>query len=140
MEVDAQANIEEEKPASPPEGTTAPSSEPPSGETKLKTEETKEKKDGEEGEKKEPEPTEEILANPCRVVHQQKQYISFPTEIDGQAVRYTPLLPSRRVGFVLLTDSRPEEPEELFDDCKGEPEEKEPDPPAPFDWSEEIDG
>merc|ERR1711971_805207 len=52
-----------------------------------------EKKEGEEKEaKKEPEPTEEILNNPCRVLPAQKAYISFPKEIDGVPARYTPLI------------------------------------------------
>merc|ERR1711924_476016 len=78
--------------------------------------EKKEKeKDGEEEKKNEPEPTEEILKNPCRVLPSQQQCISFPSEIDGQAARYVRLLGNkRRTGFLVLTDTRPDEPEELF--------------------------
>jgi len=95
------------------------------------------KKAVEAEEKKEPEPTEEILNNPCRVLKAQMQHISFPKEIDGQAARYTPLLESRRAGFLLLRDSRPEEPEDLFlEDDKGQEDEKEPDPPEPFEWTD----
>merc|ERR1719223_1936209 len=79
--------------------------------------EKKEKGEGEEDKKPEaePEPTEEILNNPCRVLPSQKQFISFPTEIDGKASRYVPLLgEKRRTGFLLLNDSKPDEPEDLF--------------------------
>merc|ERR1712014_138784 len=98
------------------------------------------KKDGEEEKKAEPEPTEEILKNPCRVLPSQMQFISFPSEIDGQAARYVPLLGNkRRTGFLVLTDTRPEEPEDLFleDEKRADDEdEKEPDPPEPFEWTD----
>merc|ERR1712190_81482 len=92
----------------------------------------------EKKEEKEPEPTEEILNNPCRVLKGQMQYISFPKEIDGAPVRYTPLLENRRVGFLLLNDTRPEEPEELFleQDKPQDDDEKEPEPPEPFEWTD----
>merc|ERR1712083_1277650 len=110
-----------------------------SGDTKEK--EVKKEKDADGEDKKEPEPpepTEEILSNPCRVLKTQMQYISFPKEIDSQPVRYTPLLGSRHVGFVLLSDSKPEEPEDLFleEDKSSAADEKEPDPPAPFEWAD----
>lgn len=96
------------------------------------------KKEAEEGKKdQEPEPSEEILRNPCRVLKAQMQYISFPQEIDGKPVRYTPLLENRRVGFLLLRDNRPEEAEDLFlEDEKADDGEKEPDPPEPFEWTD----
>merc|ERR1712159_9842 len=75
-----------------------------------------------EGEEKKEEPTEEILHNPCRVLPAQKQFIEFPSEVDGQAARYVPLLgEKRRTGFLLLRDTKPEEPEDLFleDEKKG---------------------
>merc|ERR1711920_957059 len=122
--------------AAPKDGST------PKAEEEKKDDDKKEgdeKKDG-EGEKKkeEPEPTEEILNNPCRVVKGQAQFISFPKEIDGQVVWYTPLLENRRVGFLLLNDTRPDEPEELFleDDKCQDDDEKEPDPPEPFEWTD----
>jgi len=102
----------------------------------------KEKKEGDEKDtKKEPEPTEEILTNPCRVLPSQKAYISFPKEVDGVPMRYTPLLPQRTVGFLMLSDATPDEPEDLFEDGKGAPgkedaDEAEPEPPEPFEWTE----
>merc|ERR1712187_696792 len=67
-----------------------------------------------EEEKKEAEPTEEILHNPCRVLPAQKPFISFPREINGHQVRYVPLLKNRHLGFCLLDDTKPGEPEDLF--------------------------
>jgi 26S proteasome regulatory subunit N2 len=98
--------------------------------------------DGEEKKEPEPEPTEEILHNPCRVLPSQKQFIRFPSEIDGQAARYVPLLgEKRRTGFLLLNDQRPEEPEDLFleDEKREEEEDPEPEPPEPFEWTIEKD-
>jgi 26S proteasome regulatory subunit N2 len=100
--------------------------------------ETTDKKDGDEKEeKKQPEPTEEVLQNPCRVLPAQRQHISYPKEVEGQSMRYTPLIEQRKVGFLLLTDARPDEPEELIEVGKsGADDEKEPDPPEPFEWTE----
>jgi 26S proteasome regulatory subunit N2 len=128
----AAADSKEEKPAAAAaaaETATATAS----GDSGTKKDEKTEEKEKEE--KKEPEPTEEILQNPCRVLPAQKQYISFPKEIEGKAVRYTPLIEHRHVGFLLLRDARPEEAEELLDETR-EAEEKEPDPPEPFEWTE----
>merc|ERR1712091_446932 len=87
-------------------------------------------KDEKKEEEKKEEPTEEILNNPCRVLPAQKQFIVFPSEIDGQAARYVPLLgEKRRTGFLLLRDTKPEEPEDLFlEDEKKGTEEEEPEP------------
>eukprot|EP00933_Yihiella_yeosuensis_P014940 TRINITY_DN13181_c3_g1_i2.p1 TRINITY_DN13181_c3_g1~~TRINITY_DN13181_c3_g1_i2.p1 ORF type:complete len:1045 (+),score=290.64 TRINITY_DN13181_c3_g1_i2:25-3135(+) len=102
-----------------------------------KAEDSKDDAEKKAEEKKE-EPTEEILNNPCRVLKAQMPFISFPKEIDGQPVRYTPLL-SRKTGFLLLRDQRPDEPEDLFlEDEKKEDEEKEPDPPEPFEWNDDA--
>merc|ERR1719382_864613 len=109
------------------------------GEKQEGKKEGEEKKDEKEKEKEKPEPTEEILRNPCRVLKAQMQYISFPKEVEGEAVRYLPLIESRRQGFLLLTDTRPEEPEDLLLDEDKEKEgegEKEPDPPEPFEWTD----
>eukprot|EP00930_Biecheleria_cincta_P082751 TRINITY_DN72412_c0_g1_i1.p1 TRINITY_DN72412_c0_g1~~TRINITY_DN72412_c0_g1_i1.p1 ORF type:complete len:1069 (-),score=286.13 TRINITY_DN72412_c0_g1_i1:429-3635(-) len=126
MEVDEQAG-------SAASGAKEPSAKEEGKETKEAS--ATDKKEDEK--KKEPEPTEEILNNPCRVLKAQMEHISFPAEIDGQPVRYAPLLKDRKVGFLLLCDQRPEEPEELFleDEKKAEDDEKEPDPPEPFPWS-----
>jgi len=108
------------------------------GDDKKEGDSKDEKKPDEE--KKAPEAPDEVLKNPCRVLPSQRQFISFPSEIDGQAVRYVPMLgDKRRTGFLLLGDQRPDEPEDLFlEDEKREDEddEKEPDPPEPFEWTE----
>jgi len=107
------------------------------GEAKSEAADKKEEKKEEE-KKPEPEPTEEILSNPCRVLKGQVQFISFPKEVAGTTARYKPLLESRKQGFLLLRDLRPEEPEELFLESEKREEdeqEKEPEPPEPFPWS-----
>merc|ERR1712187_377771 len=95
---------------------------------------------GEEEKKEEPEPTEEILNNPCRVLSSQLQFICFPSEIEGVAARYVPLLgEKRKTGFLVLRDQKPEEPEDLFlegEKREDDEDEKEPDPPEPFEWTD----
>jgi len=132
MEVDEQAAAAA--------SSAAPKEAPIAEDNTEASKEAGEKKEGEEKKeekKEEPEATEEILNNPCRVLKAQMPYISFPKEISGQPARYTPLLASRRVGFLLLTDLRPEEPEDLFldDDKGGDDDEKEPEAPEPFEWT-----
>merc|ERR1712060_461097 len=127
-------------------GATAPKEGTPKADEKTcesgTAEDEKKDKEGDAGEeekkKEEPEPTEETLNNPCRVLKGQVQFISFPKEIEGAPVRYTPLLETRRVGFLLLNDMRPEEPEDLFleDDKPLDDDEKEPDAPEPFEWTD----
>jgi hypothetical protein len=51
--------------------------------------------------KKEEEPTSSILNNPIRVAEKQKPFITF---VEG---RYTPILPSRKIGITFLKDSQP---------------------------------
>merc|ERR1712232_515155 len=85
--------------------TTTPSKEAEPSAPATSTGEKTDKKDGEDKEeKKQPEPTEEVLQNPCRVLPAQRQHISYPKEVEGQPVRYTPLIENRKVGFLLLTD------------------------------------
>lgn len=84
-------------------------------------------------EKPQPEPAEETLHNPCRVLPAQMPHISFTSD-----QRYVPLLNNKKVGFLLLRDLAPDEPEELLfsDDRAVTDEEKEPDAPEPFEWTE----
>merc|ERR1711920_942099 len=82
-----------------------------------------------------PEPTEEILHNPCRVLKEQVQHISLV-----EKGRYVPVL-SRCIGFVLLQDTTPDEAEEFVAEATmtadGEDgAEKEPEPPEPFEWTD----
>lgn len=60
-----------------------------------------------------PEPNDEILRNPCRVVADQEQYISFLSNEEG--ARYHPVLPSRKSGYLVVIDSKPGEPEEFLE-------------------------
>jgi len=130
------------------EGDTKVAEQKPAGEggdsaPKDQKEENKKEGDASDKDKKEdkPEPTEEILNNPCRVLKAQMQYISFPGEIEGQPVRYTPLLKGpRRLGFLLLKDNRPDEAEDLFEenDKPEDSDEKEPEAPEPFEWTDDA--
>ena len=71
----------------------------------------------------EPEATEEILFNPCRVVVAQEPFISALAEgelipaKDGTSlpVRYVPVLPNRVSGFVVVRDLQPSESEDLLE-------------------------
>lgn len=137
MEVDEQHAVDGA--AAHKEPLTKTEEEEKPGEASKASGETKEeRKEGEEEPKKEePEPLEEILHNPCRVLKAQMQYISFPQEIEGKPVRYTPLLVNRRAGFLLLRDNQPDEAEDLLvEEEKAEDGEKEPDPPEPFEWTD----
>jgi len=98
--------------------------------------------DAKESKKPEPEPNEETLNNPSRVLPAQQQYVSFLPKGDASegnpGPRYVPLLANRKAGFIVLQDLRPDEPEDLFvdDDKVADDDEKEPEPPAPFEWVE----
>lgn len=98
----------------------------------------------------EPEPTEEVLSNPCRIVLSQATHIAIPnageTLIDGSIARYTPVIPNRVTGFVVLRDSTPNETEDLFEFGASKVEttqaaaqpmitsEEEAPPPEAFEW------
>jgi len=86
-------------------------------------------------EPKEPEPQFEIKSNPARVALGQLQYLSF--DVDA---RYTPVKTGEVFGIVLLHNNRLGEPEELVSQTGKlgitTTEEAEPEPPAPFQWSE----
>ena len=60
-----------------------------------------------------PEPTEELLANPCRVVPAQEPFIQFLTPEQGAV--YEPIVPSRTSGYVIVRNLKPGEPEELLE-------------------------
>lgn len=123
--------------------------------------------DKEKVEKKAELPAVLTLYNPSRVVPAQERFIVFPDkvpkknldnldamEVDGEEkkdkeekkveeelepARYVPLLGrERQSGFLLLTDLRPTEEEELIETLK-EVQEKEPDPPAEFVYNIDED-
>lgn len=98
-------------------------------------EEKKDKKDEKEEKKKEPEPTFEILQNPARVMRQQLKVISV-----NDNSQYTPMKEVSIGGIIMVRNLKPGE-EELVEPVaafgpKGE-EEKEPEPPEPFEWTED---
>jgi 26S proteasome regulatory subunit N2 len=130
------------KPAAKPGAPTKPavdamdisSTTPKDEKAKDETQKVEEKK--EEEKKKEPEPTFEIKSNPARVAPGQLQHLSF--DID---TRYTPVKTGEVFGIVLLHDNRAGEPEELVSPTGklgiATTEEAEPEPPAPFQWTEQ---
>lgn len=89
-----------------------------------------EKKD----EKKE-EPSFEMLSNPARVMTQQLRHVSMPEE-----ARYKPIKDLNVGGIMMLADLKAEDPEEIVEPVKaGGPkieEEKEPEPPEPFEYTD----
>ena len=102
-------------------------------------------KDGDkkEGDKKEvdkkektPEPAFEMLANPARVMKAQLRVIRIP-----EACRYTTLKDVTHGGILMMTDTKPEEKEDIIEPVvAGGPqidEEDEPEPPEPFEWTED---
>jgi len=74
------------------------------------------------------EPEFQVLANPSRVLSQQERIIRF-----DQNNRYVPVLPTRKSGFVVLKDQRPEAPGETYYD------DEEIDPNAPNPQNAAVD-
>lgn len=99
------------------------------------SEEKKDKKDEKEEKKKEPEPTFEILNNPARVLRQQLKVVTV-----NDNSQYVPLKDVSIGGIIMVRNLKPGE-EELVEPVaafgpKGE-DEKEPEPPEPFEWVED---
>lgn len=96
-----------------------------------------EEKKSESSEKSKPEPeaTNEILSNPARVMPSQLRVIQM---VDKS--RYEPIKDISIGGIILMKDMKTSEPEELVEPVQaGGPkieEEKEPDPPEPFEYVE----
>eukprot|EP00163_Fabomonas_tropica_P002386 TRINITY_DN1180_c0_g1_i2.p1 TRINITY_DN1180_c0_g1~~TRINITY_DN1180_c0_g1_i2.p1 ORF type:complete len:1007 (-),score=358.15 TRINITY_DN1180_c0_g1_i2:243-3263(-) len=119
---------------------------------KANEEEEKKKKEEEEKavtKKNKSDAKDEVLQNPARVLPQQESYIVY---LDDE--RYQPVVKSQRAGFVLLIDTKPDEPEDLVEvqapqgdgaaaggqasgTTAGGEEETEPSPPEPFEYVEE---
>ncbi|XP_016982742.1 26S proteasome non-ATPase regulatory subunit 1 [Drosophila rhopaloa] len=126
--------------------------EKPATEEKTKKKEEKEKKkeedkevagtssdkdkEKEKKEKKEPEPTSEILQNPARVLRQQLKVLSV---IDGQS--YEPLKDVTIGGIIVFQHTGKAEDQELVEPVAAfgpmNDEEKEPEPPEPFEYIED---
>lgn len=85
--------------------------------------------------KPEAEPNFELLSNPARVTPQQLKVIQM---VDGS--RYTPVKEIVIGGIIMLKDNKSSEPEQIVEHVQaGGPkieEEKEPEPPEPFEYSE----
>ncbi|XP_043284346.1 26S proteasome non-ATPase regulatory subunit 1 [Venturia canescens] len=103
-------------------------------EKKGAKEETGEK--SETREKKEPEPTFEILQNPARVLRQQLKVIQL-----FEDSRYAPVKDVQIGGIVMVKDIEPFSKEELVEPVAAfgpkPDEEKETDPPEPFEYTED---
>lgn len=81
--------------------------------------------------KREPEPLSYRLSNPCRITKAQAEFCEFDLE-----QRYRPIrVEEKPCGVILLTDSTPDEDEELGTVKPPSIEsEDEADPPEPFEW------
>ncbi len=85
-----------------------------------------------------PEPSFEMLSNPARVMPAQLKVISLS---ESAAARYAVMKDLSIGGIVLLRDSKTGEKEELVEPVQaGGPkveEDKEPEPPEPFEYIED---
>ncbi|KAK5645712.1 hypothetical protein RI129_004176 [Pyrocoelia pectoralis] len=94
----------------------------------------KKKQDEKDEKKKEPEPSFEILSNPARVLRQQLRVISL-----NEGSQYVSMKDVSIGGIIMVRNLKPGE-EELVEPVaafgpKGD-DEKEPEPPEPFEWTE----
>ncbi|KAG9508808.1 26S proteasome non-ATPase regulatory subunit 1, partial [Fragariocoptes setiger] len=82
------------------------------------------------------EPSFEMLTNPARVLRQQLKVIQMP-----EGSRYVPIKDISIGGIILMKDTRPDEPEELVEPVIAHGskagEEKEPEPPEPFEYNDD---
>lgn len=105
--------------------------------TSSSSDKEKEKeKEKDKKEKKEPEPTSEVLQNPARVLRQQLKVLSV---IDGQL--YEPLKEVTIGGIIVFQHTGKAEDQELVEPVAAfgpmNDEEKEPEPPEPFEYIED---
>ncbi|KAH8375861.1 26S proteasome non-ATPase regulatory subunit 1 [Drosophila serrata] len=104
--------------------------------TSDKEKEKEKEKEKDKKEKKEPEPTSEILQNPARVLRQQLKVLSV---IDGQS--YEPLKEVTIGGIIVFQHTGKAEDQELVEPVAAfgpmNDEEKEPEPPEPFEYIED---
>jgi len=101
--------------------------------SKTKVEEQSSEIKKRESEEKVEEPAFEMLANPARVLKQQLRVISMSDQS-----RYQPSKSLQIGGIILMKDTRPNEQEDLIEPvtahCSKVEEEKEPEPPEPFEY------
>lgn len=114
---------------------------PPLKKEKSDADKNEEKKDEkaeekEKEEKKEPEPTFEMLSNPARVMKSQLKVLAMPEE-----TKYYPIKDVCHGGIIMLQNHKPEEQEDIVEAVQaGGPlieEEEEPQPPEPFEYTED---
>lgn len=91
------------------------------------------KDDDKDRDEKADEPNSELLTNPSRVLRQQLKYVTMP-----EGSRYRPMKDVQIGGIIMMNDTRPDEQEELIEPvtahCSKVKEEKEPEPPEPFEY------
>lgn len=79
------------------------------------------------------EPNFELLSNPARALRQQLKFITMP-----ESSRYQPMKDVQIGGIIMMNDTKPSEPEDLIEPvtahCSKVEEEKEPEPPEPFEY------
>ncbi|XP_074109824.1 regulatory particle non-ATPase 2 [Cotesia typhae] len=101
-----------------------------------KDKDPKDAKKSKDDEKKEPEPSFEILQNPARILRQQLKVIQL---VEGS--QYAPVKDIQIGGIVMLKHIKPESEEELVEPVAAfgpkPDEEKEADPPEPFEYTED---
>uniref|UniRef100_A0A1B6JD15 26S proteasome regulatory subunit RPN2 C-terminal domain-containing protein n=6 Tax=Cicadellinae TaxID=33370 RepID=A0A1B6JD15_9HEMI len=101
-----------------------------------KDKEKKEKEEKEKKEEKKPEPPFEILQNPARVMKSQLKVISL---VEGSA--YQPLKDITIGGIVMVRHTKGGSEEQLVEPVAAfgpkPDEEKEPEPPEPFEYTED---
>ncbi|KAH8258397.1 hypothetical protein KR038_011033 [Drosophila bunnanda] len=104
--------------------------------TATSDKEKEKEKEKDKKEKKEPEPTSEVLQNPARVLRQQLKVLSV---IDGQS--YEPLKEVTIGGIIVFQHTGKAEDQELVEPVAAfgpmNDEEKEPEPPEPFEYIED---
>merc|ERR1712116_123445 len=105
-------------------------------EKKEEKKEEKEKEREKEKEKPKEEPHFEILSNPARVVRQQLKVVQLT-----ENSKYTPLKDVGIVGIIVMRYGHTDQPEELVEPVSAMgpkvEEETEPEPPEPFEYTEE---
>jgi len=126
MEVDKKTDDDEEETTEEEGKEKVESMDVDGGDDKaaLASEETKPKK------KREPEPTSFSVSNPARITTAQANVCAFDL-----SQRYRPIRPEEKpYGVIMLTDSTPDEEEEVSA-VKTPAQEDEADPPEPFEWT-----
>ncbi|XP_032306217.1 26S proteasome non-ATPase regulatory subunit 1 [Drosophila ananassae] len=127
----------EEKPKKKEEKEKKKEEDKEAASTSSSSDKEKEKeKEKDKKEKKEPEPTSEVLQNPARVLRQQLKVLSV---IDGQL--YEPLKEVTIGGIIVFQHTGKAEDQELVEPVAAfgpmNDEEKEPEPPEPFEYIED---